>query len=44
VRAAGNIGVVGVYVPEDPGAATEEATQGKIAFDYTARPSPRGGP
>ena len=34
VRATGHIGVVGVYVPEDPGAATEEAKKGRIAFDY----------
>ena len=34
VRATGRIGVVGVYVPEDPGAANEQAAQGRIAFDY----------
>ena len=34
VRATGHIGVVGVYVSEDPEAATEEAKQGRIAFDY----------
>lgn len=34
VRATGHIGVVGVYVPEDPGAATEGAKEGRIAFDY----------
>jgi glutathione-independent formaldehyde dehydrogenase len=34
VRATGRIGVLGVYVPEDPGAATEDAKQGRIAFDY----------
>jgi glutathione-independent formaldehyde dehydrogenase len=34
VRATGGIGVVGVYVPEDPGAANEMAKQGRIAFDY----------
>jgi glutathione-independent formaldehyde dehydrogenase len=34
VRAAGHIGVVGVYVPEDPGAATEGAKRGRVAFDY----------
>lgn len=34
VRATGHIGVVGVYVPEDPGAPTEGATRGKVAFDY----------
>jgi glutathione-independent formaldehyde dehydrogenase len=34
VRATGNIGVVGVYVPEDLGAQTENAQEGRIAFDY----------
>ncbi|MEE6295617.1 glutathione-independent formaldehyde dehydrogenase [Georgenia wangjunii] len=34
VRATGHIGVVGVYMPEDPGAATEQAKEGRIAFDY----------
>ncbi|UQU67882.1 glutathione-independent formaldehyde dehydrogenase [Couchioplanes caeruleus] len=34
VRSTGGIGVVGVYVPQDPGAATEQAKQGRIAFDY----------
>ncbi len=34
VRAPGHIGVVGVYVPKDPNAATEEAKEGRIAFDY----------
>ncbi|MBV9823171.1 MAG: glutathione-independent formaldehyde dehydrogenase [Actinobacteria bacterium] len=34
VRATGRIGVVGVYVSEDPEAATEEAKQGRIAFDF----------
>jgi glutathione-independent formaldehyde dehydrogenase len=34
VRSTGGIGVVGVYVPEDPKAATEQAKQGRIAFDY----------
>jgi glutathione-independent formaldehyde dehydrogenase len=34
VRATGGIGVVGVYMPQDPGAATEEAKEGRIAFDY----------
>ena len=36
VRATGCIGVVGVYVPEDPGAATEEASEGRIGFDWGA--------
>jgi glutathione-independent formaldehyde dehydrogenase len=34
VRATGAIGVVGVYMPEDPGAATEGAKEGRIGFDY----------
>lgn len=34
VRSTGGIGVVGVYVPEDPGAATEGATKGRIGWDY----------
>ncbi|MCJ1688641.1 glutathione-independent formaldehyde dehydrogenase [Rathayibacter sp. VKM Ac-2927] len=34
VRATGAIGVVGVYNPSDPDAATEEAKEGRIAFDF----------
>ncbi|MFG2819640.1 glutathione-independent formaldehyde dehydrogenase [Kitasatospora sp. NPDC048365] len=34
VRSTGRIGVVGVYVPEDPGASDPNAQQGRIAFDY----------
>lgn len=34
VRATGGIGVVGVFVPEDPGAQDELAKQGQIAFDF----------
>ncbi|OMH34112.1 glutathione-independent formaldehyde dehydrogenase [Tersicoccus sp. Bi-70] len=34
VRATGSIGVVGVYMPEDRGGATEEAKQGRIPFEY----------
>jgi glutathione-independent formaldehyde dehydrogenase len=34
VRSTGGIGVVGVYVPEDPGASSEAAKQGRIGFDY----------
>ena len=34
VRSTGGIGVVGVYVPQDPGAATEGAKEGRIGFDY----------
>jgi glutathione-independent formaldehyde dehydrogenase len=33
VRFTGGIGVVGVFVPEDPGAKDELAKQGQIAFD-----------
>ncbi|GAB3553461.1 glutathione-independent formaldehyde dehydrogenase [Arthrobacter tumbae] len=36
VRATGHIGVVGVYVPEDPGATNDLAKQGRIAFNYGA--------
>jgi len=34
VRSTGAIGVVGVYVPQDPGAANELANEGRVAFDY----------
>jgi glutathione-independent formaldehyde dehydrogenase len=34
VRATGHIGVVGVYEPEDPGAATEGAKTGHYGFNY----------
>jgi glutathione-independent formaldehyde dehydrogenase len=34
VRARGGIGVVGVYVPSDPRAASTAAQQGRIGFDY----------
>ncbi len=34
VRTTGGIGVVGVYVPQDPGAATEAAKVGRIGWDY----------
>jgi glutathione-independent formaldehyde dehydrogenase len=34
VRTTGGIGVVGVYMPEDPAAADEGAKQGRIGFDY----------
>jgi glutathione-independent formaldehyde dehydrogenase len=33
VRTTGGIGVVGVYVPQDPQAATEGAKEGRIGFD-----------
>jgi glutathione-independent formaldehyde dehydrogenase len=36
VRATGHIGVVGVYVPEDPKAANESAKEGRVAFNYGA--------
>ncbi len=35
-RATGGIGVVGVFVPQDPGAADKLAKQGKMAFDFGA--------
>jgi glutathione-independent formaldehyde dehydrogenase len=34
VRAAGWIGAVGVFVPQDPGAPDELRQQGGIAFDW----------
>jgi glutathione-independent formaldehyde dehydrogenase len=34
VRPTGRLGVVGVYMPQDPGAATEEAKDGRIGFDF----------
>ncbi len=34
VKATGRIGVVGVFLPEDPGAADTLAKQGRIAFDF----------
>jgi glutathione-independent formaldehyde dehydrogenase len=34
VRATGRIGVVGVYVPEDPEAADSEAKEGRVGFDW----------
>jgi len=34
VRAAGAIGVVGVYPPADPGASNEGAKEGRIAWQY----------
>ncbi len=34
VKAHGGLGVVGVYVPQDPGAPSDLAADGRIAFDY----------
>ena len=34
VRFTGGIGVVGVFVPEDPGGPDELAKQGEVAFDF----------
>jgi glutathione-independent formaldehyde dehydrogenase len=34
VRPAGHIGVVGVYVPEDPEGATDGAKEGRVGFKY----------
>src|SRR5262249_17805069 len=34
VRETGGIGVVGVFVPEDPGAHNKLAKKGKLAFDF----------
>ncbi|MGH9271576.1 MAG: glutathione-independent formaldehyde dehydrogenase [Ilumatobacteraceae bacterium] len=36
VRATGHIGVVGVYVSADPGAATDQAKEGRIPFSFGA--------
>lgn len=36
VKPTGGIGVVGVYIPQDPNAEGELAKQGKLAFDYGA--------
>jgi glutathione-independent formaldehyde dehydrogenase len=34
VRSTGGIGVVGVYMPEDPGASNDAAKEGRIGFQY----------
>jgi glutathione-independent formaldehyde dehydrogenase len=34
VRSTGGIGVVGVFVPEDPGASDPLAREGEVIFDY----------
>ena len=34
MRATGGIGVVGVYLPQDPGAPTDDLEQGKLTLDY----------
>jgi glutathione-independent formaldehyde dehydrogenase len=34
VRSTGAIGVVGVYVPQDPKAANEQAKHGRLGWDY----------
>jgi len=34
VRATGHIGVVGVYVPQDPNAANDDAKEGRVGFNY----------
>jgi glutathione-independent formaldehyde dehydrogenase len=34
VRTTGRLGVIGVYMPQDPGAATDEAKDGRIGFDF----------
>ena len=36
VKATGRLGVVGVFVPEDPGASDQLAKIGQIAFDFGA--------
>lgn len=34
VRFAGSIGVIGVFVPQDPGAPDELTQQGKVPWDW----------
>lgn len=34
VKATGSIGVIGVFIPQDPGAADDLAKKGQIAFDF----------
>ncbi|HEV7755705.1 MAG TPA: hypothetical protein VGO94_07575 [Mycobacteriales bacterium] len=34
MRTTGGIGVVGVYVPQDPGAADDRAKEGRIGWRY----------
>jgi glutathione-independent formaldehyde dehydrogenase len=34
VRTTGRLGVIGVYMPQDPGAPSEQAKEGRIAFDF----------
>jgi len=34
VRFTGDIGVVGVYIPQDPGASDDFAKQGEVVFDF----------
>jgi threonine dehydrogenase-like Zn-dependent dehydrogenase len=34
VRATGKIGVVGLYVPEDPGAPSDSAAEGRLGIDF----------
>jgi len=34
VRATGRIGVIGVYPPQDPGASSEDASNGRFDFDF----------
>jgi threonine dehydrogenase-like Zn-dependent dehydrogenase len=36
VKPAGGLGIIGVFVPEDPGAKDKLAKQGQIAFDFGA--------
>jgi glutathione-independent formaldehyde dehydrogenase len=34
VRSTGGLGIIGVYVPQDPGAATDGAKHGRIGFNF----------
>ena len=34
VRATGELGIPGLYVPDDPGTPDEMATQGRLGIDF----------
>ena len=34
VKATGSIGVIGVFIPQDPGAEDKLAKKGQLAFDF----------
>jgi hypothetical protein len=43
VRFTGSLGVVGVSVPEDPGAPDDLARHGEVAFDVVLSPAETNG-